>query len=169
MKNHIKQAQYSFDFIFNQIEKINQGQQIFDIGFLKSILDSNTNNEIYEYLKNLLKYIEEFGDKTPKDLNIIEIISRTLGKSSSLKKEPIITSLGEYPGHDYIDIHLLCLDILDRLKFTYFADVFKIICQLSIDENEKIKLKALDVASNMSKFIYWPKQKKYISSHKFLF
>lgn len=57
MKNHIKQAQYSFDFIFKEIEKIKQGKQVFDVAFLKSIIDSKANNEIYENLKILLKYI----------------------------------------------------------------------------------------------------------------
>jgi ppGpp synthetase/RelA/SpoT-type nucleotidyltranferase len=160
MKNHIKQAQYSFDFIFKEIEKIKQGKQVFDVAFLKSIVDSKANNEIYENLKILLKYIEEFGDKTPKELKIIEIVNSTLEKSKKLKKEPIKTAFGDLPGHDYTDIAEICLDILDRLRFAYPKEVFETLSRLSIDENEKIKKKTLDVAAKMAKYTFWPKEKK---------
>lgn len=160
MKNHIKQAQYSFDFIFKEIEKIKQGKQVFDVAFLKSIVDSKTNNEIYENLKILLKYIEKFGDKTPKELKIIEIVNNTLEKSKKLKKEPIKTAFGDLPGHDYVDIAEICLDILERLRFAYPKEVFETLSHLSIDKNEKIKKKALDVAAKMAKYTFWPKEKK---------
>jgi ppGpp synthetase/RelA/SpoT-type nucleotidyltranferase len=160
MKNHIKQAQYSFDFIFQEIEKIKQGKQVFDVAFLKSIVDSKANNEIYENLKILLKYIEEFGDKTPKELKIIEIVNSTLEKSKKLKKEPIKTAFGDLPGHDYIDIAEICLDILERLRFAYPKEVFETLSCLSVDESEKVKKKALDVAAKMAKYTFWPKEKK---------
>lgn len=160
MKNHIKQAQYSFDFIFKEIEKIKQGKQVFDVAFLKSIVDSKANNEIYENLKILLKYIEEFGDKTPKELKIIEIVNSTLEKSKLLKKAPIKTAFGDLPGHDYIDIAEICLDILERLRFTYPKEVFETLSRLSADENEKVKKKTSDVAAKMAKYTFWPKEKK---------
>ena len=160
MKNHIKQAQYSFDFIFKEIEKIKQGKQVFDVAFLKSIVDSKANNEIYENLKILLKYIEEFGDKTPKELKIIEIVNSTLEKSKQLKKEPIKTAFGDLPGHDYADIAEVCLDILERLRFVYPKEVFETLSRLSVDENEKVKKKTLDVAAKMAKYTFWPKEKK---------
>ncbi len=160
MKNHIKQAQYSFDFIFKEIEKIKQGKQVFDVAFLKSIADSRANNEIYENLKILLKYIEEFGDKTPKELKIIEIVNSTLEKSKQLKKEPIKTAFGDLPGHNYTDIAEICLDILERLRFAYPKEVFETLSRLSVDENEKVKKKTLDVSVKMAEYTFWPKEKK---------
>lgn len=160
MKNHIKQAQYSFDFIFKEIEKIKQGKQVFDVAFLKSIVDSRANNEIHENLKILLKYIEEFGDKTPKELKIIEIINDTLEKSKQLKKEPVKTSFGDLPGHDYADVAEVCLDILERLRYIYPKEVFETLSRLSIDDKEKIKKKSLEVVSKMAKYTFWPKEKK---------
>jgi len=159
MKNHIKQAQYSFDFIFKEIEKIKQGKQVFNVAFLKSIIDSKENNEIYENLKILLKYIEEFGDKTPKELKIIEIINNTLEKSKKLKKEPVKTAFGDFPGYDYIDVAEACLDILEHLRFAYLKEIFETLSRLSIDENDKIKKKSLDIASKIAKYTFWPKEK----------
>ncbi len=160
MKNHIKQAQYGFDFIFKEIEKIKQGKQVFDVAFLKSIVDSKANNEIYENLKILLKYIEEFGDKTPKELKIIEIVNNTLEKTKKLKKEPVKTAFGDLPGQDYEDVAEVCLDILERLRFTYPKEIFEALSRLSIDENEKVEKKSLDVAAKMAKYTFWPKEKK---------
>ena len=50
MKNHIKEAQKTFDFISDQVKRIKQGEQIFNIGSLKNIINSESNNEIYENL-----------------------------------------------------------------------------------------------------------------------
>lgn len=160
MKNHIKQAQYSFDFIFKKIEKIKQGKQVFDIDFLKLIVDSKSNNEFYENLKILSKYIKKFGDKTPKELKITEIINNTLKKSKRLKKEPIKTALGDLPGYNYIDIAEICLDILECLMFAYPKEVFETLSNLSVDESEEVKKKTLDVAARMAKYTFWPKEKK---------
>ncbi|MCG2821048.1 MAG: hypothetical protein L6371_04085, partial [Candidatus Atribacteria bacterium] len=57
------------------------------------IIHSESNNELNENLTLLHKYIEEFGDKTPKELNIIKIVESALKKSKALKIEPIKTAL----------------------------------------------------------------------------
>ncbi|MHA1278044.1 MAG: hypothetical protein ACTSQ8_12715 [Candidatus Helarchaeota archaeon] len=160
MKKHLKEAQYTFNFIAKEIEKIKQGKQVFNTDFLKSILESKSNNELFENLKILLKYVEEFGDKTPKELKIIDIIRKSLKKSKKLKKEPIKTILGELPGHDYSDLADVCLDILERLKFVYIEEVFDILLSLSIEKNNKIKKKSLDIIARLVKYTYWPREKK---------
>lgn len=93
MKNHIKEAQHTFDFISYKVEKIKQGKQVFDIKFLNNIIHSESNNELHENLTLLHKYIEEFGDKTPKEIGIIKIVKSALVKSKSLKIEPIKTTM----------------------------------------------------------------------------
>ena len=160
MKNHIKQAQYSFDSIFKDIENIKHGRKVFGVAFLKSIVDSKANNKIYENLKILSEHIEEFGDKTPKELKITEIVNSTLEKSKQLKKEPIKTGLGDLPGHDYTDIAKICLDILERLRFAYPKEVFEALSRLSVDENEKVKKKTLDIAAKMANYAFEPKERK---------
>jgi hypothetical protein len=160
MKKHLKEAQYTFNFIAKEIEKIKQGKQVFNTDFLKSIVRSKSNNELFENLKILLKYVEEFGDKTPKELKIIDIIRKSLKKSKNLKKEPIKTILGELPGHDYSDVADVCLDILERLRFVYIEEVFDILLPLSIEENNKINKKSLDIIARLAKYTYWPREKK---------
>ncbi len=162
MKKHLKEAQYTFNFIAKEIEKIKQGKQVFNTDFLKSILESKSNNELFENLKILLKYVEEFGDKTPKELKIIDIIRSSLEKSKKLKKEPIKTILGELPGHDYSDVTGVCLDILGlpQIRFVYTENVLDVLLSLSVENDPKIKKKALDTISKLAKYTYWPREKK---------
>jgi len=152
MKNYIKEAQHTFDFISYQTEKIKQGKQVFDIKFLSNIIHSESNNELYENLKLLHKYIEEFGDKTPKELNIIKIIKSALKKSKSLKIKPIRTAFGDLKGHSFTDIADVCLDILDRLRYFYIDQVFDLLIMLSLDRKPEIKKKSLEVLSHLSKY-----------------
>jgi len=152
MKNYIKEAQHTFDFISYQAEKIKQGKQVFDVEFLNNIIYSESNNELYENLKLLHKYIEEFGDKTPKELNIIKIIKSALKKSKSLKIKPIRTAFGDLKGHSYTDITDVCLDILDQLRYFYIEQVFDLLIMLSSDRKPEIKKKSLEVLSHLSKY-----------------
>jgi ppGpp synthetase/RelA/SpoT-type nucleotidyltranferase len=158
--SQLKTVQIDFDFIERQWEDLKMGKQIFSEDFLHNLEQASTNNDMWQKLKLLLEHIEKFGDKTPKELKVTEIINSTLEKSKALKKEPIRTVLGNLPGHDYVDVAIACLDILDRLRFVHPKEVFDLLGCLSIDKNEKIKKKSLDVASNMAKYTYWPKEEK---------
>lgn len=156
----LKSVQADFDFIAKQWEDVKQGKQIFSEEYLEHLKRVNSNNELWQSLKLLLEHVQKFGDKTPKELKIIEIINNTLEKSKKLKKEPIKTAFGDLPGHDYSDVADVCLDILERLRFVYLKEVFEMLSHLSVDKNDKIKKKALDVVSKMAKYTFWPKENK---------
>lgn len=156
----LKAVQIDFDFVAKQWEEIKQGKQIFSEEFLHNIEQAKTNNDIWQKLKLLLEHIEKFGDKTPKELKIVEIVNTALEKSKSLKKEPIKTAFGDLPGHDYEDVAEVCIDILERLRYVYPKEVFETLSRLSVDESEKVKKKTLDVATKMAKYTFWPKEKK---------
>jgi ppGpp synthetase/RelA/SpoT-type nucleotidyltranferase len=152
MKNHIKKAQHTFDFISYQIEKIKQGKQVFDIKFLNNIIHSESNNELHENLTLLHKYIGEFGDKTPKELNIIKIVESALKKSKTLKIEPIKTTIGNLKGYTYVDVVNICLDILNDLRYFYPEEVFSLLIMLSLDKEPEVKKKSLEVLSRLSQY-----------------
>jgi len=156
----LKAVQIDFDFVAKQWEEIKQGKQIFSEEFLHNIEQAKTNNNIWQKLKLLLEHIEKFGDKTPKELKIVEIVNTALEKSKRFKREPIKTAFGDLPGHDYEEVAEVCIDILERLRYVYPKEVFESLNRLSVDENEKVKKKTLDVASKMAKYTFWPKEKK---------
>jgi len=152
MKNHIKKAQHTFDFISYQVENIKQGKKVFDTKFLNNIIYSESNNELHKHLTLLHKYIEEFGDKTPKELNIIKIIESALEKSKPLKIRPIKMAIGHLKGYTYADVVDVCLDILDRLRYFYIEQVFDLLIMLSLERKPEIKKKSLEVLSHLSKY-----------------
>jgi len=152
MKNYIKEAQHTFDFISYQAEKIKQGKQVFDVKFLNNIIHSESNNELYENLKLLHKYIREFGDKTPKELNIIKIVESALKKSKLIKIKPIKTAFGNLKGYSYTYVADVCLDILNDLRYFYLEKVFNLLIMLSLDKEPEIKKKSLEVLSYLSKY-----------------
>ncbi|MDO8656285.1 MAG: RelA/SpoT domain-containing protein, partial [Nanoarchaeota archaeon] len=133
MEKHIKEAQRSFDYIFEELEKLKQGKKIFDNTFIASIEDTDSNNAIHERLKLLLQYIEQYGDKTPPDIDIIKILRAALEKAKALPTKPLKTPLGEFDGRSYDDVVAVVLDILKRLRFVYLDKVFTVLTELSTD------------------------------------
>lgn len=155
----IKQAQYELDYVSASFEKLKQGIRLFDASFFENIKDIKTNNELHQQFKYLLSYIEEYGDKVPAEIDIIDIIKKALRKSKSLKKEKTETFLGDLPGRDYSNIGDICLDILNRLKFNYPEGVLGLLKNLSRDEVTKVGEKAINIFSKFAKYTYSRKEK----------
>ncbi|HAL50098.1 TPA: hypothetical protein DDY56_04335, partial [Candidatus Uhrbacteria bacterium] len=98
MEKHIKEAQRSFDYIFEELEKLKQGKKVFDKTFVTSIEDATSNNAIHERLKLLSQYIQQYGDKTPPEIDIVKILRVALEKAKSLPVEPVKTLWGMFPN-----------------------------------------------------------------------
>lgn len=160
MDDHIKEAQRSFDYIFEELEKLKQGKKVFDKTFITSIEDATSNNAIHERLKLLLQYIEQYGDKTPPDIDIIKILRTALEKSKALPVEPVKTLLGEFDGRSFDDVVAVVLDILKQLRFVHLDKVFALLTELSTDESIKDRKKVFEVVEKMTEPVYVEKDKK---------
>jgi ppGpp synthetase/RelA/SpoT-type nucleotidyltranferase len=160
MEKQIMEAQHGFDFIFEEIEKLRQGKKIFDRSFITSIVNEESNNNLYETLKLFLKFIDEYGDKTPKDIDTVKIMRATLEKSASLPKEPIKTVLGDFAGYDLEAVADIVLDILNRLRYSRPEDVFNLLVDLVSDKNIKNKKKIFETVGKITAYTFWPKEKK---------
>ncbi|MFZ5994393.1 MAG: hypothetical protein ACOYU4_05360 [Thermodesulfobacteriota bacterium] len=152
MQNHIRQASYSFEFIYRQFEKLKQGKTVFDIQFLEGLTKSVSNNDLFEQLSLLSQFVQEFGDKTPKNLDIITIVDSALQKAKATTPKPIETSLGVFEGKNYADIAEVCLDVLNELKYFHTEKIFELLIQLSGDSNPTVKKKAIEVLSKLATY-----------------
>lgn len=159
MQNHIRQASYSFEFIYKQFEKLKQGKTVFDVQFLEGIIKSASNNELYEQLSLLRQFVQEFGDKTPKSIDIVSIAEGALQKAKDNATVPVKTALGEFEGKHYADISEVCLDILSELKYFHTEKIFQLLVQLSADSNPTVKKKAIDVLSKLASYNMYVLQK----------
>ena len=152
MQNHIRQASYSFEFVYKQFEKLKQGKTVFDVQFLEGIMKSASNNDLYEQLSLLHQFVQEFGDKTPKNFNILTIINSALQKAKGNTLNPIKTALGEFEGKHYADIARVCLDILSELKYFHTEKIFELLIWLSDDSDPTVKKKAIEVLSKLASY-----------------
>lgn len=152
MKNHIKKASISFQFIHSRVQELKQGKKVFDLEFLKSINQSPSNNDLFENLSLLSNYVERFGDKTPPDLNIISIVQSVLERSKKIKPIILHTAIGDLPGKTYTDVALICLKILKTLGHFYPKEVFEILTELGSSKEIGVRGKALEVIKNIYSF-----------------
>jgi len=152
MKEHIKEAQYEFDFISYQLENLRKGKQVFGNNFLENTIHSKSNIELYGNLTLLHKYIEEFGDKTPKEFHIIKIIKSALKKSKKQKIKPIKMANEYLEDFVYTEVAGVCLDILNELKYFYVEEVFDLLIKLSLVKETEIKKKSLEILSHLSQY-----------------
>lgn len=160
MQKQIKEAQHGFDFIFEEVEKLRQGKKIFDRSFINSIANAESNNNLYEALKLLLKYIDEYGDKIPNDIDVVKIITAALKKSASLPKEPIKTAIGDFSGYDFEAVTGVALDILNRLRYSRLENVFDLLAELANNSDITDKKKIFETIGKMTEYTFWPKEKK---------
>lgn len=152
MQNHIRQASYSFEFIYKQSQKLQEGKRIFDIQFLEGIPKTTSNNELYENLSLLHKYVQEFGDKTPKEIDIISIVENAIKKAKDSAPQPIKTAIGDLEGRHYADIVTVCLDILSELKYLHTDKIFNLLIQLSISHDPSARKKALEILGKLASY-----------------
>lgn len=152
MKDHIKQASYSFEFIYMNMEHLKKGKQIFSLDFFKSVSGLTSNNEIYENLKLLHNYVERFGDKAPKELGIIELIKGILEKSKKLKIEERKTIIGTLKGIGYSEVAVLCIEILEELRYLHTREIFRILVELSSSADKPISERALKAIEKLSQY-----------------
>jgi ppGpp synthetase/RelA/SpoT-type nucleotidyltranferase len=152
MQNHIRQASYSFEFIYRQFEKLKQGKKVFDIQFLEGILKSTSNNELYEQLSLLHQYVQKFGDKTPKGIDIVNIVESALKKAKDNIPTPIKTVIGDLEGRHFADVATVCLDILSELKYLHIENIFDLLIRLSVDHEPIVRKKAVEILSKLASF-----------------
>lgn len=163
MKTYIQPAQHDLNFIAKMYQELEEGKNVFSPDFFNSLKNAKSNNVLYERLKLLSKYIGSLSsNKALENLEILNIAEVSLKKAKKFKIKKIMTALGELPGYSYADVADVCLDVLDRLKYVYFAEVFAFLCRLSIDAQTQIRVKALDILKKMAQCVYYPEEKKVV-------
>jgi len=168
MHNHIKQASYGFEFIYKQFEKLKKGKKVFNVEFLSKLFKATSNNELYENLSLLRQYVQEFGDKTPKEFDILNILENALNKARETGAKPVKRPLGTIEGKDYVSIADVCLDILSELRYFHTEKVFKLLITLSTDADQAVKNKAMEVLGRLASYNLFVIQKIGYSPHLYI-
>ncbi|MBN8237289.1 RelA/SpoT domain-containing protein [Halobacillus kuroshimensis] len=152
MKNHIKPASYTFDYLNERYQKLLQGKRIFGFDFLQTILLSSSRNEVYEKVNLLSKFVVEFGDKTPDEYNLVEFIPKVINHSKTLSSEGVDRPLGRLFSIEHYHIAVVCLDIINHIRYINIDETIDILKeQISADE-KRINKKAIEVLNNLTQF-----------------
>ena len=153
MKEHIQPAVRDLEHIVREHEKLKQGLGVFDAAYLKQTAEAPTLNDMHQNLKVLLEYAREFGDKTPKELPLANLLADVLTRAKKMKVVPIKTTFGTLEGSTYQDVVLVALDILNVLRYWNIDKVCAICFGLLKDEKDPfITKKASEVLSHICKF-----------------
>jgi len=157
MRDHIKVATRKFEVVSQKAQRLREGKMVFDTEFLSRIPSFESNNEIYENLRLLDQYVGEFADdKTPEDIDIINLLQATIAKAKTNKPKPLKSIFGTVPGKTYVDVAIKCIEILDRKIFTYnhYERVFNTLLDLHKVKQPAIKKKVEEVMQHLSRYDY---------------
>lgn len=153
MRKHLKIASYQFEHFYKEFEKLKTGKKIFSQQFFDEIISLNSLNKIYEQLEILYKYLQDYSDdKIPQPFNLLDLTQQILKKSRSLKQEPIIYLGGEIVGYDFKDISRVLIDILDLFRYKYTEKILEILFELSLDNDESVRKRALEAIKKISEY-----------------
>ena len=153
MKEHIQPAVRDLEHIVREHEKLKQGLGVFDAAYLKQTAEAPTLNDMHQNLKVLLEYAREFGDKTPKELPLANLLTDVLIRAKRMKVVPIKTAFGMLEGSTYKDVAIIVLEILDGLRYWNIDKVCAICFRLLTSEKDlSITKKASEVISHICKF-----------------
>lgn len=145
MKRYLKKAQYNFEYIFNEKESIIKSKKIFNSKELENILVLQSNDDIFLRLQTLNEKIKNFGNKIPKDCDIINILKNIIRKTKSNNDFVFIK---------YSSILSEVLRTLELLKLYYPKEILDFLLELSLDDNEKNKGKVKTTIEKFSKYSY---------------
>lgn len=148
MKNHIKPANYKFKFINSEYVNLLEGKEIFSTTFLNDLIKSKDRREMYNKLILLNQFVEKYGDKTPPEYKLPDFLKAVINHSLKLDKNIQIVGF----GHEHHYIVNECIEIFSFIRYQYPDNVFPILTELALDDNKKIRDKALNAIKKMSKY-----------------
>lgn len=151
MKNLIMPANYKFEYLNKEYEKLQKGAKILNNEFLHSVLRLNNRNDLYEALSLLFQYISRYGNKFSPEQRLPDFIPSIIKMSKKLKNN----NLGKF-GFKCEHHHVVeeCIKILHLIRYQYPNEVFLLLVDLALDKNTNIKREAENSLKYMTKYNY---------------
>jgi ppGpp synthetase/RelA/SpoT-type nucleotidyltranferase len=148
MRNHIKPANFKFNFINSEYLNLLEGKEIFSTTFLSDLIKSKDRREMYNKLILLNQYIQKYGDKTPPEYKLPDFLKTVIDRSLKLAKSKQILGF----GHEHHYIVTECIEIFSFIRYQYPESIFPILSELALDDNKVIRDKALNAVKKISEY-----------------
>lgn len=124
-ENHIVQAGYEFQKIYDDLQDLSVGKSIYERQILKEVKSSINNHERYNLLNQFLKYTLPHFDNIHREFpEIVDIVRSSLQAAKHSENILINSSFGSFPGNNYSDVFVKCLEILDYIRYVDPEKIF---------------------------------------------
>lgn len=154
-ENHIVQAGYEFQKIYDDLQDLSVGKAIYERRILKEVSSSISNHERYNLLHQFLKYtLPHFDDINKEFPEIIDIVRSSLQAAKISENISINTSFGSFPGKSNSDVFVECLQILDYVRYVDPEKIFAEYLELYDDPECLDKKLILSKIENLADFNY---------------
>lgn len=160
MRDYIKPAVQKFEIAEALAVRIREGQQVLGPDFLSTIPSSSSNNEMYEKLKQLEKYVGQLGvTKLAKETDIVGLLDASFEQSKKNKTENIKSAYyGDIPGKTAGDILSVIIDTFDKpgLKYYHYEQTLDwLVRHYSIADTDDAKKKITTAISQLARYDYY--------------
>jgi len=144
MEQHLKPAGYEFQKIQCDHRRLLEGKKLLGRDLKQEIIDCQNNNERHEILERYREYtLPHFSDYQVELQAIIELVNTAVAESNNIDPIEIETPLGPIPGKTSKDILIICLSIINYVRYVDITRIFTCLVELYVtltdhQDNNKI-------------------------------
>ena len=154
-ENHIIQAGYEFQKIYDDLQRLSVGKSIYDRQILKEVSSSINNHERYTLLNQYRQYTLPYFDDINREFpEVVDIVKSSLQAAKSSENILINTSFGSFPGKNNSDVFIECLQILDYIRYVDPEKIFTEFLKIYDDPEYQDKKSILTKIKNLAEFNY---------------
>ena len=147
-------ADYEFQRVQHDYERLQQGKELFDRDILKALENAADNNERFELITSLKEHVLPNYDDVPAIFyDLVEPLLSALKKAKDFPKKPIATTFGELEGKTAGDVARLVIEIFDILRYVDIERTFGALCQIFLEqEDEETRNRVQNAVENLAKY-----------------
>lgn len=154
MEQHLKPAGYEFQKIQRDHRRLLEGKKLLGRDLKQEIIDCQNNNERHEILEHYKKYtLPHFSDYQNELPSILDLANTAIAESNKINPVKIETPLGFMPGKTSKDILIICLSIINYVRYIDPPRIFKfLVNQYRLLPDEENKKSIIEAVSRLIKY-----------------
>lgn len=152
MENYLLPAGYEFQKSLDDYDRLLEGKELFDHGYLKALEECNNNTERYEVLERFRDYITEYLDSPQNGyLEIKEHLVKMIKIARLYPPHLIETPFGNYPGKSNEDLLRMVASIFKQFRYVNVDITFDGVTELYKDAaNEREQKILLEISKSLA-------------------
>lgn len=130
-RKYLSPAEYEFQKVLTDFERLSTGKELFDRGALTALADCDDNNARYDLLERFETYVlPHYDDIGSEQADVRSAVIGAVKQARMTPTRPIEVPGGELPGHTIEDVVEIAGRIIDTLRYADIDGTFDAICEL---------------------------------------